>query len=65
MKGPICPICGEPLEYDEMTDELFTLNDQEEKTFEGHCEKCRKVFQWVEVWESIGYYDIEEQRELE
>ena len=65
MKDPICPICGDPLEYDEMIDELFTFDGKEEKTYEGHCENCRKVFQWVEVWRPVAYYDMEEQGELE
>lgn len=65
MKDPICPICGDPLEYDEMIDDLFTFENEEEKTYEGHCENCHKVFRWVEVWKPVAYYDMKEQGELE
>lgn len=64
MKNPTCPICGKELEYDELCDEA-NLFDNIEERYEGHCENCHKVFQWIEVYKPSYYYGMEEVSELE
>ena len=65
MRYPICPICGNELEYDEMYDEANVFDDIAEHYYEGHCENCRKVFRWVEVYKFSHYEGMEEIDELD
>lgn len=65
MKNPICPICGDELEYDEMYYEVTLFDNTEEKYYEGRCENCHKVFRWIEVYKPSHYYGMKEVDELE
>lgn len=62
--SPICPVCGDPLEYDEQT-ETYYEGDAVSTKWRGHCSNCQIDFTWWENYNLVSITDMEQEEELE
>ena len=58
MTVPICPVCGDPLAYDEQL-ETYYDDDSVSLRWRGHCPYCRTTYTWWENYNLISITDME------
>lgn len=58
MKSPICPVCGDLLEYDEQLDTHYE-NDGIHTQWRGNCPHCQAIYKWWENYSLISITDME------
>lgn len=58
-KGPICPKCGNIIDYDETVDES-TNDETHEILCVGGCSRCGANYQWWEVYKFSHIEGLEE-----
>ena len=58
MKSPICPVCGDPLEYDEQL-ETYYEEDGVKTKWRGNCVHCQAIYTWLENYNLVSITDME------
>ena len=64
MISPICPKCGEPLDYDEQIDAYYE-GDGASIQWRGGCNNCGINYKWWENYELTSIEGMEEEKDEE